>query len=169
MFRNLFIQASKKGWNFFFLKRSQANDYLTKAIQIRELFWDYSKGLVIIIVPAGFSTEGCHRTDAYRVSNINMSRKSLSRIPSFYVSKNWLFYFILGLRKGACTNRMDRILGNFDLPPSPFCKHFYLIAVIECCGHLSNLPLPQSSSWFVHVPLWKGNRVFVSIDMKMSA
>ena len=78
MFRSLFIQASKKVGIFFSgaARRLEANDYLTKAIQIRELFWDYSKGLVIIIVPAGFSTEGCHRTDAYRVSNINMSRNS---------------------------------------------------------------------------------------------
>ena len=26
--------------------------------------------------------------------------------------------------KGACTNHVDRILGNFD-PPSPLCGHFY--------------------------------------------
>ena len=54
MFRSLFIQASKKGWNFFFeaSRRLEANDYLTKAIQIRELFWDY-KGLVIILEQAG--------------------------------------------------------------------------------------------------------------------
>ena len=27
------------------------------------------------------------------------------------------------------------------LTPSPLCRHFYLIAVTKCCGHLSN-PLP---------------------------
>ena len=51
-----FIHSSiKKGWNFFFsgaARRLEANDYLTKAIQIRELFWDY-KGLVIILEQAG--------------------------------------------------------------------------------------------------------------------
>ena len=31
--------------------------------------------------------------------------------------------------------------------PFPLCGHFYLIAVIECCGHLSNPPPPS----FVHV------------------
>ena len=41
MFRSLFIQASKKGWNFFSeaARRLEANDYLTKAIQIRELLF----------------------------------------------------------------------------------------------------------------------------------
>ena len=50
MFRSLFIQASKKVGIFFSeaARRLEANDYLTKAIQIRELFWDY-KGLVIIL------------------------------------------------------------------------------------------------------------------------
>ena len=42
---------------------------------------------------------------------------------------------------GLCTNHVDKILGNFD-PPSPLCGHFYLIAVIKCCGHLSNPPSP---------------------------
>ena len=57
MFRSsLFIQASKKVGIFFSEaeRRLEANDYLTKAIQIRELFWDY-KGLVIILGQAGFS------------------------------------------------------------------------------------------------------------------
>ena len=50
MFRSLFIQASKKVGIFFSgaARRLEANDYLTKAIQIREHFWDY-KGLVIIL------------------------------------------------------------------------------------------------------------------------
>ena len=54
MFRSLFIQASKKVGIFFSgaARRLEANDYLTKAIQIRELFWDY-KGLVIILEQAG--------------------------------------------------------------------------------------------------------------------
>ena len=58
MFRSLFIQASKKVGIFFSgaARRLEANDYLTKAIQIRELFWDY-KGLVIILGQAGFSSE----------------------------------------------------------------------------------------------------------------
>ena len=41
--------------------------------------------------------------------------------------------------RGTCTNHVNRILGNFD--PLPLWRHFYLIAVIKCCGHLSN-PFP---------------------------
>ena len=41
MFRSLFIQASKKVGIFFSgaARRLEANDYLTKAIQIRELLF----------------------------------------------------------------------------------------------------------------------------------
>ena len=49
-----------------------------------------------------------------------------------------------------CTNHVDRILGKFDT--LPLCRHFYQIAVIKYCGHLSNLPPPRLSTWFVHGP-----------------
>ena len=38
------------------------------------------------------------------------------------------------------------------LTPFPLCRHFYLIAVIKRCDHLSNPPPPHLSTWFVHVP-----------------
>ena len=49
---------------------------------------------------------------------------------------------------GACTNHVDRILGNFDpAPPPMYLDIFYWIVLIKYCGHLSNPPPPS----FVHV------------------
>ena len=55
-------------------------------------------------------------------------------------------YYSLGL----CTNYVDRILGNFN--PPPLRKHFYLIAIIKYCGHLSN-PLPLICPRGLYTPL----------------
>ena len=52
---------------------------------------------------------------------------------------------------GACTNHVDRILGNFD-PPSPNVDTFTKYMLLSC-GHLSNAPPPRLSTWFVQAPL----------------
>ena len=56
------------------------------------------------------------------------------------------------------------------LTPLPYvCRHFYLIAVIKCCGHLSN-PLPHFSTWFVHgytpLPLTRVGNLLCESDFR---
>ena len=52
--------------------------------------------------------------------------------------------FIFCPSKGAVYKPRGQKFGQFwaILTPSPLCRHFYLIAVIKCCGHLSNPPSP---------------------------
>ena len=52
---------------------------------------------------------------------------------------------------GAVYKPRGQNSGQFWLP-FPLCRHFYLIAVIKCCVHLSNSLPPHLSTWFVHAP-----------------
>ena len=93
-------------------------------------------------------------------SHINITKRLC--ICMYPIKKAWLFdIFPIQMSQGPCTNHVDRIVGNFDLPP--LYRNFYLIAVIKCCGNLSNPPPPS----FVNSPFRRRTHqvVFIKDDI----
>ena len=87
-------------------------------------------------------------------SHINITKRLC--ICMYPIKKAWLFdIFPIQMSQGPCTNHVDRIVGNFDLPP--LYRNFYLIAVIKCCGNLSNPPPPSFVNVVCTLPLQKEN------------
>ena len=74
-------------------------------------------------------------TDTYVSFQTRLNNFIIEFLETLKSRKSW----------GAVYKPRGQNFGQF-CPPSPLCGHFYKIAVIKCCGHLSNPP-PSPTIW----------------------